>query len=151
MERLNHPIASFTDFQHFGINYLTGESCKLYMRGLFDLNRQGVDLVCSFLGISEDGMGGNWNSMVDGKPAIKSVMLPRSLYDDLARFVLSSVYRDPYVIKHHGTWQSVGEKELAHWHLTVDAIREMGYEVHTNPLYDGGTDRNTHAFTGRTV
>jgi hypothetical protein len=82
------PIHTFADLRQFGINALTGESCVYSMRVLCDLDEQGVALMIDYLGLlpGSTPFAPNWNSSVDGKPAVASIMLDRDCLSRLAVF-----------------------------------------------------------------
>ena len=76
---------SWNDLEQLGINYLTGEACGLMMRVLCDVNETGRKTVEAFFRCKL-GDNSNWNGQVDGEPAVASVMLPRSIFAELAAF-----------------------------------------------------------------
>ena len=76
---------SWRDLEKLGINYLTGESCGLSMRLLCDVNEIGRKTIETFLRCKLID-GSNWNTRVNGEPAVASVMLTRSVFKDLAAF-----------------------------------------------------------------
>jgi hypothetical protein len=80
------PVTSFANLEQFGISALTGEACAFGMRTLCDVNEEGKQLLSEFFGISELTLCPNWNTLVDGAPAIGSVLLVRELLNPLARF-----------------------------------------------------------------
>jgi len=77
-------IREWRDLEQLGINYLTAESCGLSMRLLCDVNQKGKETVEAFLRCSLTSE--NWNSKVNGEPAVASVMLTRGVLDELAAF-----------------------------------------------------------------
>lgn len=75
-------ISEIQDLREFGINYLTGEACALSMRGLYDLDDQGIEIVCEALSISREGLAGGWNS------GGASIMLSADMVPTLGVFAL---------------------------------------------------------------
>lgn len=74
-------LEGWRDLEQFGIRILTGEACAYGMRVLCDLTEEGLRHVENFFSVLCPNE--NWNSS-----AVKSVLLPRSLFIDLAAFVL---------------------------------------------------------------
>ncbi len=136
-----HQLASW------GINMLTGESCGYSMRLLCDLTEKGASHIRSFLGGNvEFTPASNWNSVIyteDGKEdAIASILLPRSIFKDLAAFLL---LQDgwQWVISHDT--EIVGMNQRAYdEYCRRDMIAESSLRIH-NP----GASRNTHQMSGR--
>lgn len=85
---VNASIANWDDLKSFGINALTGERCGFGLRLLCDLNQEGLELICKFFAIAEPGFESSWNSQVNGKPVVASIMLPTSILSDLGAFAL---------------------------------------------------------------
>ncbi len=153
-------ITSWKDMVPFGINLLTSESCAYNLRGLFDLNDEGVKLVADYFGLHDcdsckcnSGLATNWNSQVWLKPAVGSIMLPHSIFQPLAIFALMHVakFRYVYVSDQRGHETKVlGVREP----LRED-IAAMYTSCRVNPSIDhpeqshGG--RNIHQFSGRTT
>lgn len=140
-------INSIRDLEKYGINVLTGEACSFGMRWLCDLNEDGVDLLQSFYGVTLSSE--NWNSQVNGKPAIASFMLSRGTYVDLVVFLLFRLGCD-VVIKTNDTF--VGCNRIDNLDF-FESYKEYADEIFyhpqfSNPSVDG---RNVHGFTGRVV
>lgn len=76
---------SWRDLETLGINYLTSEPCGLAMRLLCDVNQKGKETIETFFRC-QLVEGSNWNSKVNGEPAVASVMLPRGIFNELAAF-----------------------------------------------------------------
>lgn len=79
-------LNDWNSLEVFGIRSLTRERCAYSMRVACDLNEDGRRVVSQLLDIDEGAFARQWNSTVNGKPAVASVMLPVSLFDDLATF-----------------------------------------------------------------
>jgi hypothetical protein len=146
-------VSSWQDMTQFGINCLTGEACAYAMRLLCDLNEDGAGLMMDYLGVPM--LGKNWNSMVDGKPAVASVMLHRSSVLQIAEFAL--MRRSPKAIVYKGGEAIMGVftqhmfeqymKLVEDWPNTTGkwTIRTIG---RSSQPHVGS--RNVHAATGRT-
>ena len=145
-------INSFNDLQQFGINPLTGEACKYGQRTLCDLNEKGCELVASFLGLVHNEVSrpfaANWNSTVNGEPAVASIMLTRGTMRDLSVFALLNVARC-YAAIDTGDASLRGVDEQ-HCRLYRELPSAGNFRFYVNPT-PGTGDRNQHAFTGRTV
>lgn len=151
---------SVSDFPKIGINLLTGEACAFSMRVLCDVNDEGADLIKSFFGVAQ--LEQNWNSQVNGRPAVGSVMLTRSVFRDLLMF---KAWCDGYRwVMYHEQGDSVTaynpedldkNEALKMYHEEVFNMTRTYRRVCVNPNWSstapsvGG--RNVHAFTGRTV
>jgi hypothetical protein len=81
-----YRLHDWHDLHPFGIEVLTGEACRVGTRLLSDLTPAGSQIVCDLLGISEGSLADAWN----GGKAVSSILLPRSLWHDLAVWCLLS-------------------------------------------------------------
>ena len=83
-------LGSPRDLEPYGISALTGEACAYNLRLLCDLNARGVESVSQFLGLRArpQSFADPWNRTVDGEDSLGSVMLPRSVLQDLTTFLL---------------------------------------------------------------
>lgn len=70
--------------RQFGIRYLTGEACGIGMRGLFDLTKNGVEILTDFFGAV--AFRENWNSGDKDNPHVASALIPYSCLEDLYIF-----------------------------------------------------------------
>jgi hypothetical protein len=93
-------ISGWDGLREYGINALTGEACAYGMRILCDVNEDGKQILESFFSMSVTSR--NWNSTVNGKPAVGSVMLHRVMFEPLATFILLHVKKCYAVAS--GTW-----------------------------------------------
>lgn len=154
-------INNWSDLSKYGINCLTGEACAYSMRLLCDLNEDGIELLCNFFGMSYvEGItrpfSKNWNSQVNNKPAVSSVMLPRGVFEELCRFALFSRDHCDYVVENLGGAGYVGYteaylKSVSHTAESMSRIYQgRMWRNPKNPANSVG-DRNVHAFTGRTT
>lgn len=150
-------LHNWSGLQQFGINALTGEACKYRMRLLCDMNEDGIELIRDFLGMQivlnpKAQFADNWNSAVNGKPALVSIMLPRGIFDDLCKFALMRAGMVWVVRTPSGDWMGYTDEDVVHYGLTREKL-QMSNEwlVCANPTPAGGGSRNQHAFTGRTT
>lgn len=149
---------STSDLTRFGVNPLTGEACSYSMRVLCDLSKEGVDFVSTFLGlrVTSDVFAANWNSTVNGNPAVASVMLTRGTLKDLIQFGIFYIEKCDVLITMADSWV-VGLKATDEYYerylkLAADDKR---YSVVRNPMshahHPSVAGRNIHSFTGRTL
>ena len=158
------------DLEQFGVLPLTGEACGVGMRMLCDLTQEGVDLIREFMRVEPTADA--WNSK-----GIKSIMLPRALFQDLWIFAMiragvDNVFMGGHV--HHDQWtetvyetiNATVKHPVATWKSKACAVKEGKY-MDSLRKQEGvcfyierrfvmskapgtGLD-NTHAATGRTV
>lgn len=81
-------IHGWAGLEQLGVNCLTGESCRYSMRLLCDLNQAGRELMVDYLGLGAGPLARPWNSAVDGKPSVASIMLHCESLPQLAKFAL---------------------------------------------------------------
>lgn len=146
---------TFGNLHELGINPLTGEACAFSMRVLCDLNRDGAELVKRYLGLplSAD-LHENWNSMVDGKPAVACIMMDRAMFDPLIRFYLFTQGFDClYGQSCCYTAYTLDELEKNEALKSVHSGAIGSGKLYINPTsYSNAPrngDRNVHAATGR--
>jgi hypothetical protein len=80
-------IRDWNGLSRYGIIPLTGEADRTGQRMLCDLTSPGETLVCELLGLK----GVQLNDSYNGRGAIGSIMLPFSLFNDLATWCLITV------------------------------------------------------------
>ena len=147
-------IYTLQDLEPYGVNLLTGEADRLSFRILCDLNEDGCALVSDYLGLPRDTKyADNWNSTVNGQPAIGSVMLSADTLWELARFALLTVDKFDAVIKANGLLGLNYDEPHAAWHLQqASGNQHFIYRNYAKGSSAPGVgSRNTHAMTGRTV
>jgi hypothetical protein len=110
-----YRLHDWHDLRQFGVEALTGEACRVGTRILCDLTPAGAGIVCDLLGISEGTLADSWNS---GK-AVSSIMLPYSLWHDLAVWCLLS--RCVEVLDKRP--EATAKESLAYWNL--NDLREL--------------------------
>lgn len=139
-------IHSFRNLEEYGINPLTGESCRYSQRLLCDVNEDGKRLLEEFLAVSLTSP--NWNSTVNGKPAVASVMLPYDMLQSIATFVLCHVEKCFKIIYHTGgAVCGVSREEFEKY---SDLWKD--FPMRTNFAYsdqDARGSRNVHQMSGR--
>lgn len=92
-----YQIRTVGDFADYGIAPLTGERCEFSLRTLFDVSAKGRETLISFLDLPYDTQFCRpWNSLAGNEPAVGSIMLPRSMMEDLAEYILHNI---PTVVK----------------------------------------------------
>lgn len=140
------------DLERYGINPLTGEACRVGRRILTDLSARGICVVGDLLGIDHRQFPENWNSKVNGEPAVASFMLPYSMIRDLMVWCLiqdgctAIIETDEDYI--YGREESDDPQQ---WDELVAHCRKYRRHVRTITLKDGpslGT-RMVHAMSGR--
>lgn len=152
-------ITSTNPLETFGINILTGESCAFGMRLLCDLNEDGQALMRTFLGLPFDArFSSNWNSMVNGKPAVGSTMIARETIPALIRFALWREGFD-YIYGYEGSWDCTGitnadieaNPYIKDWFDPNNLAKGARlWRNPSNPAQPSIGTRNIHGFTGRT-
>ncbi|MBB5409254.1 hypothetical protein HDG34_003195 [Paraburkholderia sp. HC6.4b] len=82
-------VNTWAHLEHFGIKALTGEACSYMMRILCDVNEDGRLGILDYLSLPVNTvLTGPWNSLVNGKPSVGSIMLHRDCLPALAEFML---------------------------------------------------------------
>jgi hypothetical protein len=141
------------DLEKYGINLLTGEACRIGTRVLTDLSAKGLSIVTDMLGIARDAFPTNWNSKVNGEPAVASFMMPYSMIRELMTWCLIKdgctaiiVTDSEYIYGREDSDEPERWEELVqHWRHHYNG------HIRTITLKDGpsrGT-RMVHAMSGR--
>ena len=82
-------MRDWNDLRNYGVNFLTGEACAVGKRLLCDVSDQGRRLLCQVFGLPVNTrFAENWNSSVNGQPAIGSIFLPPSMFTFIAAMIL---------------------------------------------------------------
>jgi hypothetical protein len=127
----------------FGIRCLTGEADKLHFRVLCDLTESGVVHLSEFFGGGIEFLCDNWNS-----GAVASVMLPRSILEDLALFCAIRNFNDVVKIVNCRGYESgvyYFEKDEEKATFLNSVSDEDSYII-----YEGQKEtRNVHVMSGR--
>lgn len=148
------PVHTFGDLVQFGIDALTGESCAFSMRLLCDVNADGAALLADYLGLTTAAFQDNWNSTVNGQPAVGSVMLDRDCLSRLATFAAFRAGALAVVVGVGSVVPVMTPERLAEYTDCLSNHPELG-SLWRNPTI-GATQphagsRNVHAATGRTT
>jgi|OpeIllAssembly_1097287.scaffolds.fasta_scaffold01305_2 hypothetical protein len=149
-------LYSWDSLREYGINPLTGESCAYGMRLLCDLTERGAGIIAGYFGLAyrpvNELFRGNWNSNVNGVPAVASVMLPRTMITDLLLYIAFHVEGSTTVIETPGGSLVVLNPD-DEFYGAYNAIvsEDEGYRVHRNPASKAVSrdGRNIHAMSGR--
>ena len=148
----------------FGLEHLTGESCAIGLRILYDVSEQGIRLIeqAFSLKIDMERTPRNWNSKVGDRSAIASIRLSWFQAKDLLLYGLARKYK--YVVSttvKEGNWKygineylyGTDSKEDLDELLTI-IDKSKWYDRRVYCTYDSQPRRgleNVHAFTGRTT
>lgn len=144
---------SFDDFKRYGIQLLTGEACSYSLRMLCDLNEDGVLLLTDYFGLKPESFAANWNTQVNGKKAIASVMLPRGAWwNELALFALFHVDKVQYAVPGEAVggwngWCGFNDEDLEGYSYLEEQLSKSGRRNWSSGRSVGG--RNVHEMTGR--
>lgn len=140
------------DLPRLGISPLTGEACAYSQRLLCDVSAAGLQLLQEFLGAMQLALPPNMNSRVgDDAAAVGSVMLPRSLWQDLVRFYAFRSGALAYLDSPDGSIYVLYDEEI----LSRYASSLSSFSVVRNPTLGSSHpregSRNVHAATGRVL
>jgi len=138
-------IDCWNDLEEFGIIPLTGEACGLSMRLLCDVTADGASLIERFLGGTVTiTKRSNWNEGREEDFHVGSVMLPRSIFGDLAAFLLYTKSTHSIITLEDGSIHEVDDDMLRRYR-GMSMIKRV-WRGSTDP---GTGDRNEHAMSGR--
>ena len=104
-------IASIKDLEDYGIKYLTGESCNLAFRGLYDLTERGRDIVCNALNLRPSALADNVNPGSKSDPHVASIMLTLNQALDIGLFALINAGCHPIALTKYGSLIGIEEDE----------------------------------------
>lgn len=147
-------IQNLNDLEQYGISLLTGEADRFCIgRILCDLNADGVNLLADYFGLPTDAFLKNWNSQVNGQPAIASVMLSHTTLWEIARFALLSVDQFDVVVQTVDGLMGMNNDDrynqkylkMAELNPDIKIYRNMAKRS-TSP---GSGSRNQHMMSGR--
>ena len=142
-------VDNWNDLSAFGIYVLTGEADAYGLRLLCDVTQEGKDTLSAFFGSPELAVAAPWNGN-----GIGSVMLPRSVWEDLAAFCLLRSGCEVVIVYKNGTirgYDGTRRKQLDLDETLADAsfrsanIDRVVYAL-TGPRCG---DRMVHAMSGR--
>lgn len=94
IEQKKNQITEWRQLEAFGINVLTGEADGLGRRLLCDVSKKGVDLLQELFSLENIRVFPPMNTptLIHGEPPVGCLMLPRSLFLELAAFCLLHVH-----------------------------------------------------------
>lgn len=147
-------VSNWNCLSKYGIQNLTGEADRYSLRMLCDVNEEGKRLLETFFGGNvEIKNGSNWNSAVNGKPAVGSIMLPYGIFQDLAVFCLFHIDQMYAVVLDPGWYYGIESKTKYEEH--ADWLKEKKVRINfawtENPNVSLHRDRNKHQMSGRTT
>ncbi len=164
-------ISKIEDLAEYGIFYLTGEADNLMFRGLYDLTKQGAEIVTNCYGLKVDCFVDNWNPGHDDNPHVGSVMLTHNAWQDVGVFCLlldckKVIITDTILIGLQGTddykpvpydWDNscyldepAQIKHDGHWNNWLESWGKVIRVIAINTGHpNDGAGRNVHSFTGR--
>lgn len=97
-------LCKIRDLEQYGIEYLTGESCALGLRGLYDVTEHGRQIIADAFGIPNIQLPDAWNCGTDDNPHVGSIMLTEKTLEQIAVFALFQgldTKRSGYTELHH--------------------------------------------------
>lgn len=147
-------VRDWRPMKDFGVDVLTGEACGLGMRLLCDLTAAGADLIREFFSLSGTNFpfARNWNHGTDEDPHVASVMLPVSIFRDLAAFaMLENGYVTVITTTKQAIYGFTDHRDAEEYLKLIDANRDGSMFGHHEVLRKRGTagTRNVHEMSGR--
>ena len=138
-------VSCWDDLRPFGIIPLTGESCALSYRILFDVTAEGKKVIEKCLGC-EVKLAENWNSGSSDHPHVGSIMLSHELLIPLGIFaLLESGCSEVWMV-----WNAlVGIEPADNPHVVEITRKRHGEQLRRILSYGRHGDRNVHQFSGR--
>lgn len=134
-----------------GIAALTGEACAYSQRLLCDVNADGLALLEDFFGAPGLTLAPPWNSSVNDKPSVGSIMLARALLVPLAEFLLASQGALALLFAHGKLVGGIFDTELlASYAQSGSETFDLRRLHRPNPASSVGS-RNIHQATSRTI
>ena len=134
-----------------GIKSLTGEACKFSQRLLCDVNEDGLALLQDFFGIPELKLADPWNSSVNDKPSVGSIMLARAMWEPLAEFVFARKHALAAIYVDNRVSCGIFDADLL---ARYEAANLPHHDIHRYPGPSNAPtvrSRNVHAATGRAL
>jgi hypothetical protein len=146
------PVYSFGDLRQFGIANLTGEACAYSMRQLCDVNEDGKELLEAYFGVQLQ-LADNYNSSVNGKPSIGSLMLNSFSSQDIAQFAFFRAGALAVVVTNdremHGVFDEERLKAYEEYIEKYPKTTSLRRNFSLNSAAPRVGDRMVHAATGR--
>lgn len=150
-------FANWRDFRVVGLDYLTGESCGLMLRGLIDFTQRGQRLLCKALGLPmSTKFAESWNSGSPAFPHVGSIMLPHSMMEPLSIFACletEGITQCYLAYNDRGEWvgtfgfdRNTTKEDVDEWISFMEGFKHRLRRY----AYEGTAgDRNRHEMTGR--
>jgi len=140
-------VACWNDLQPFGIIPLTGESCGLMYRILFDVTESGRKVIAKCYGIPDVGLPEPWNRGSKEDPHVGCIMLSQESLIPVAVFaLLENGCKEVYLMGSSVVGIEPGDPQDAAETMRrvykVDYARRLSYGVTAG-------DRNVHVMSGR--
>lgn len=149
-------LQSYADLTQFGLNSLTGEACVYGHRNLFDVSKEGAELICCYFGLPiGTPLLANWNSKVGDADAVGSVMLSRAVVRDLMVFALLHVGDfDRVIVSPMGTTgynlDCSNVEVFVKYHQDHPLTTVVFYNERKTSKAPNANGRNEHQISGRT-
>lgn len=137
-------ILCWDDLRPYGIEPLTGESCGLMYRILFDVTERGRSIVGRCFGIPDLKLAEAWNRGSEKDPHVGSIMLSPEMLAPIAVFALFEDCTEIWLTERDVIGIEAGEsheeiQQAVHFYQPTRRLRRSGT----------AGDRNVHVFTGR--
>lgn len=143
-------ITCFNDLAPYGIVPLTGESCGLMFRILFDCTERGRRILATCLGVPDLKLPEPWNRGSGDDPHVGSVMLSHDMLTPVGVFALLESGCTEVWLYRNGSMLGIEPSDSAEH---IELCRKMAPEALARTFAYRGTagDRNVHVMTRRTV
>jgi hypothetical protein len=148
-------LQNYSDLVKFGLNSLTGEACVYGHRTLFDVSKEGAELIRCYFGLPLDcPLLANWNAKVGDADALGSIMLSRAVVKDLMIFALLHVGDfDRVIVSPMGTTGYNLDDSVAkicdEYRERNPTTTELHYNVRKTSKAPNAGGRNVHNASGR--
>jgi hypothetical protein len=138
-------IDSVRDLERFGIVALTGESCGLMYRFLYDVTQHGKAIIEKCLGCRLD-LADPWNQ--GEEPHVGSIMLSQEMLVPIGTFALLESGCSEVWLYKNGSLLGIEPDDSQE---LIERCANMAPEALARTFRYAGTagDRNVHGFTGR--
>jgi hypothetical protein len=140
-------VACWNDLQPFGIIPLTGESCGLMYRILFDVTDSGRKVIAKCYGIPDVNLPEPWNRGSKEDPHVGCIMLSQESLIPVAVFaLLENGCKEVHLMGSSVVGIEPGDPQDA-----AETMRRVYKVDYARRLSYGGTagDRNVHVMSGR--
>jgi hypothetical protein len=143
-------VRSWRDLEPYGIVALTGESCGLGYRILFDLTERGQKILAKCLGLPTLLLAEPWNRGTRQEPHVGSIMLAQVMLVPIGVFALLESGCTECWQHERGELLGIEPGDTPE---QIEFYRSMYAEVLVRKFAYRGTagDRNLHVMTGRVL